>query len=194
MWEPGTVELLRETRADGDLIHAGTYFGDFIPALARSRHSGAILWAFEPNLVNHCCAQATALINELGNVALFHAALDESAGASWLVTSNTVGVPLGGASHIVEQAALAPRQAIEEIDLLAIDEVVADTRPVVAIHLDVEGRERQALSGAMRTIERCRPLLVVERLPDPEWVEANLSPLGYAITGTVDGNSVLTVS
>ena len=49
VWEPDTLDLARGVDPAGDVVHAGTFFGDFIPALARSRAPGALVWAFEPN-------------------------------------------------------------------------------------------------------------------------------------------------
>lgn len=41
VWEPDTLDLVGGTDRDGDIVHAGTFFGDFLPALARSRRNGA---------------------------------------------------------------------------------------------------------------------------------------------------------
>lgn len=193
VWEPPTVSLLRAVDATGDIVHAGAFFGDFIPPLARSRAPGALLWAFEPNRENHRCAQMTVALNDLGNVALLNAGLSERAGVAVLATRDAKGVPLGGGSRIVAGAELEREQAQEEIQLLAIDEVVGDGRSVAAIQLDVERHEQEALAGAIRTIRRCRPLLVVESMPDPDWVAANLDPLGYELQGRVNANFVFAV-
>ena len=74
---------------------------------------------------------------------------------------------------------------------MALDDVVAGDRRVAAIQLDVEGHEQAALEGAMRTIERCRPLIVLETLPEAQWVEQHLAPLGYRAEGSVNRNFVL---
>ena len=191
VWEADTIDLVRAADPERDIVHAGAFFGDFIPALARSRRGGALVWAFEPSLENHRCAELTVRLNELDNVTLLHAGLGASAGTAVLATSDRAGTPLGGASRIVEAEAEGRWSTSETVDLIAIDEVVDSRRDVAAIQLDVEGGERQALSGAMRTIERCRPLLVLEGLPEPGWIADNLTPLGYVAGGTVDANSVL---
>ena len=188
VWEPGTIDLLSELKRDADLIHAGAFFGDFIPALARSRTGPAVVWAFEPSRDNYRCAELTVRLNGLTNVRLFRAALGEAAGTATLETSDSSGTPLGGASRIVEAGSGKHHETVEQV---AIDDVVDSNREVAAIHLDVEGQERQALLGAMRTIERCRPLLVLEYLPAPSWIVENLMPLGYAQTKRVDDNFIL---
>src|SRR5947208_1447979 len=55
-------------------------------------------------------------------------------------------------------------------------------------------RERSIASsraGAMYTIERWRPLLVVETMPESAWVAINLAQLGYELEGSVHINKVL---
>lgn len=190
VWEPDTIELLRAADSGGDIVHAGSFFGDFLPALARSRQPGALVWAFEPNRENHRCAQVTTILNDLSNVVLAHAALGAGGGAVRLVTTDPAGRSLGGGSHVVGERS-ATMQATEEVALVAIDDVVGADRPVAVIQLDVEGFERQALEGALATIERCRPLLVLENLPDEVWVEAHLAQLGYRLDGRVHDNTVL---
>ena len=59
----------------GDIIHAGTYFGDFLPALSRALDPDAHLWAFEPSAENFECAQKTVALNGLGNITLMNAGL-----------------------------------------------------------------------------------------------------------------------
>jgi hypothetical protein len=75
--------------------------------------------------------------------------------------------------------------------LVALDDVLGEDRQVAVIQLDVEGHEQQALAGAMLTVERCRPLIVLETPPSTDWIEANLTPLGYRSEGWVDANMVL---
>jgi FkbM family methyltransferase len=191
VWESETLDLVRGAERDGDIVHAGTFFGDFIPALARSRTNGAIVWAFEPGDENHRCTEITVALNGLENVVLTHAGLDAEGGKALLATSDREGLPLGGASRIISDPARARWWANEEVRLVAVDEVLASDRRVAAVHLDVEGHERQALAGALRTIERCRPLIVLETLPEAEWIEEHLSSLGYRVDGSVNRNFVL---
>jgi len=190
--EADTLQLIGDADRDGDVVHAGTYFGDFIPALSRSRESGAIVWAFEPSRENYRCAQITTMLNDLDNVVLTHAALDSHDGGSAILqTSNPQGVPLGGESRIVIDPDRARGQTKEEVQLVTVDEVIARDRRVAIIQLDVEGHEQRALAGAIKTIERWRPLIVVETMPERAWVAINLAPLGYERDGSVDMNKVL---
>lgn len=35
VWEPDTIEFIMSNCGDGDVVHAGTYFGDFLSALSK---------------------------------------------------------------------------------------------------------------------------------------------------------------
>jgi FkbM family methyltransferase len=191
VWEADTLELIRGVAKDADIVHAGTFFGDFIPALSRSRENGATVWAFEPGGENHRCTEITIMLNELENVVLAHAGLDAHGGSALLATGDREGLPLGGASRIITNAARARWWTNEAVQLVAVDEVLAGDRRVGAIHLDVEGHEQEALRGALGTIERWRPLMVLETLPEAEWIEEHLAPLGYRLDGRVNRNFVM---
>ena len=191
VWEAETLDLLRAADSDGDIVHAGTFFGDFLPALAHSRTGGALVWAFEPNIVNHDCAQQTIALNDLRNVRLARAGLDAGGGVAQLATADRAGVPLGGASRVIKDAARARWFSNEEIELVSVDATVGARRHVAVIHLDVEGHEQAALTGAIATIERCRPLIVVETLPQASWLAENVEPLGYRVETQVNLNYVL---
>jgi FkbM family methyltransferase len=179
---------MRSVDPDGDIVHAGTFFGDFLPALARTRKDGARIWAFEPSRENHRCAEITVLLNDLTNVSLMSAALGAEPGTAILATSNRAGVPSGGASRLVHDAVAGRSE--EAVDVVRLDDVIGDDRRVALVQLDVEGFEQSALEGAMNTIRRCRPLLVLESFP-AVWFNEHLEPLGYVATGWVDANRVL---
>jgi FkbM family methyltransferase len=191
VWESETLDLLRGADPQGDIVHAGTFFGDFIPALSRSRETDARVWAFEPNRENYECARVTIMLNGLENVVLNHAGLGVKRAAALLATSDRQGLPLGGGSHLLANSARAARAGSEEVELLAIDDAVSHDRRVAVIQLDVEGHEQQALAGAKLTIARCRPLIVLETLPPESWIAEHLAPLGYRATDEVDANTVM---
>jgi FkbM family methyltransferase len=191
VWESETLDLLQSAGPDGDIVHAGTFFGDFIPALARSRERDGRVWAFEPNRESYECARLTVMLNGLENVTLSHAGLSEASATSLLATHNAKGLPLGGGSHLITGPDRAPGVDSEQVDLVAVDDVVSGDRRVAVIQLDVEGHEQEALTGAMRTIARCRPLILLETVPPKSWIAEHLAPLGYRVEGNVDANTVL---
>jgi FkbM family methyltransferase len=182
VWEKATVDLMRGT--PGDVVHAGTFFGDFLPALASGRADA--IWAFEPNSESYRCAKITVALNDL-QVTLTPAALGKASGVGTLATTNSQGRPSGGGSRLISNASDGVRT--ETVALVTVDEVVPEDRVVGVLQLDVEGQEQQALLGALRTVQRCRPLLILEHLPERDWLEEHLP--GYRLAGSLDGNAVL---
>lgn len=182
VYESETLALIAKSDRDADIVHAGTYLGDFLPALARSRIEGALVWAFEPNRESFRCATVTTVLNDLENVVMTNAGLDAGAGPGRLLIK-------GGASSLVEHG--GGSAGSEEVRLVAVDEVVGEDRRVGVVHLDLEGHEQPALDGAMQTIRRCLPLIIVETVPDPDWFDVNLRPLGYELGASVNGNRII---
>jgi FkbM family methyltransferase len=192
VWEPATIDLMRSVDPDGDVVHAGTFYGDFLPALASARGNGALVWGFEPSRESYRCAQITILLNGLENVVLTHAALGAIPGTALLATSDRAGVPAGGLSRIVKDPSVVVEgRTHENAQVVALDDVIGSDRQVALIQLDVEGYEPQALAGSIGTITRCRPLILVESLPDEAWFAENLAPFGYEATGFVNANRVI---
>lgn len=190
VWERQTLRLIGARAGVGDIVHAGTYYGDFLPALTASLAPGAAIWAFEPNSENFRCAEITVKINGLNGVHLFNSGLGEAASEARLTTREASGAPLGGGSRI-RAAGSADSEAISEVvRIVAIDDTVPPERLVTVIHLDIEMYEAQALMGAMATLRRCRPLLILETVPDQPWLDRHLTPLGYVRAGMVDDNTI----
>ncbi len=197
VYEPLTIEFMRAHCGDGDIVHAGMFFGDFLPGLSEALAPGATVWGFEPNPDNHRCAQITALINRLENAVLVHAGLGDSAGKLPLRVRKPEGRNLGGGSHFVEESEYHP-DTDEWIEIATIDGSVGDARPVSIIQLDVEGHEETALAGALATIQRCRPILILETRPGQDlagspWFRDHILALGYRQTGTLHRNLVFQI-
>lgn len=152
VWERETIEFIRRNLAGRDIVHAGTFFGDFLPALSASAHK---VWAFEPNPTSYEAALETINLNGLTNVAIKLAALSERIGRSAIRTHAEDGTPLGGASHIDPLGE-------QPVDLVCLDDVVPAPADVAILQLDVEGHEAEALRGAMGVIARCSPLIILE--------------------------------
>ena len=107
-------------QAGTDIVHAGTYFGDmlsFFSSLVGPNH----VWGFEPVQLNFLCAQKNIQLNHLENVFLFHFALSDHFGQSFMKTKKS-GIPLGGGSRIVEkQLSIEEGELVEIRPLLALE-------------------------------------------------------------------------
>lgn len=194
VWEAETIDLMVAHCATGDVVHAGAFFGDFLPALAAaSAPAGRKIWSFEPNPESYRCAAVTLLLNQIGNVELIDAGLGERTDTGHLVTSER-GQSLAGEAYIRQSPSNSEDSSptgTMPVRIVTIDGVVPEDRSVSVIHLDVEGYEERALTGGMRTIRRNRPLLILEILPTEWWMAENLLPLGYRIAESIPGNIVL---
>jgi len=192
VWEKDTIRFIAQNCGDGDIVHAGTFFGDFLPGLSRALRPDARLWAFEPSRENFLCAQETVALNVLANVTLTNAGLGARDGAGSLCVSAS-GEAHGGASRFVEQE--TADEVYETVPIVAIDDVIPQTRNVSVLQLDVEEYEQQALEGALGLLKRCLPLIILETLPrSAEWYERNILSLGYRDIGPVHHNRVLAPS
>src|SRR5262249_26486167 len=103
IWELDTINFMRDHAGNRDIVHAGTFFGDFLPGLSSAIVPGATIYGFEPNPENFAAAQWTLAINGLSNVRLQHAGLGSEEARAFVTTADAAGKPLGGASYIVGQ-------------------------------------------------------------------------------------------
>ncbi len=192
-YEEATINLMVGECNEGDMVHAGTFFGDFLPALSRGVESGAAIWAFEPNRESFRCADLTCRLNNLNNVQLEHAGLGAEMSELAIRIADEGGRRLGGKSHLLAESYEDQAAGVEQVRVVTVDEAVPAERSVSVVQLDVEGFETQALAGAMGTITRCRPLIILETLPPQNWIDENLVPLGYHMAEMVDRNFVFRI-
>jgi FkbM family methyltransferase len=188
VWESRTINFMMANCGAGDIIHAGTYFGDFLPALSHAVDRDAIIWAFEPNTENFYCATKTIELNGLENIRLMNAALGAKAGTMLLMIRKPDGSATGGVSRLVRHQ--RDRAAYEEVKLLPGDAVVPRDRKISILQLDVEGFELDALSGLVGTIRRCMPIMILESVPTEVWFQENILALNYEFRGRVHANSI----
>ena len=191
VWEPDTLDFMMQNAGDGDIVHAGTYFGDFLPALAEAVGARGRVWAFEPDPVNYHCARITAALNDLSSVSLRNAGLGSESGEFHLKVRDERGGHLGGLSQFtMETESLDPHTYVKA-DIVTLDEVIPESRHVSILQLDVEGFEQQALAGSLETIRRCYPILILERVPGSEWFTGQIESLGYRPARSLHANVVL---
>lgn len=193
VWESHTIKFIVANCGIGDVVHAGTYFGDFLPALSKGAAAGSRVWAFEPNLENYRCARITLEINDLANIVLTHAGHGAKQERLLLITKDSGGRSLGGNSRILTKE--SRKAAGESVRIVTIDDEVGHDRHVSIIQLDVEGYEKEALAGALKTIQRCLPTIILEVQPNStllgsDWFAENIFSLGYRKTDAVHDNSV----
>jgi len=111
-----------------------------------------------------------------------------------MLTINIKGKALGVASRIIPSSDnIDINDGIKTVKCVTIDSVIPKDRKISIIQLDVEGFEKQALSGALNTIKRCLPIIILENLPEKKWLEKNILELGYRVAQKVHHNTILIV-
>lgn len=177
-YEPRThmaVETLLKLRP-GNVIHAGTFFGDMLPSF--SRKCPGTVYAFEPVLESYVLARQCVEENDLSNVVLQHAALGNELSLCHLRTVNHRGRHSGGLSRIAETGQIATMIRIDGLGLGDLS----------VLQLDVEGHEVEALRGASQTIATLQPFVLVE--DNAENCPEHFAQIGYRLGGTVPGLSI----
>ena len=163
--EDTTIEYLKSV--GGNIIHAGTGFGDFLPALKDCDS----VWAFEPNHLMYLSSLETISLNNISNVKLFSDALGDHNGIAKLKEIDEKGLEMGPRSEMSDDGV--------EVKIVKLDSIIPKDCKISVIHLDLEGYEFQVLNGAKEIIERDRPIIVLEI--DSRAVNYNnfMSNLGY---------------
>ena len=193
VYEPDTISFMRNNCSNGDIIHAGTFFGDFLPGLSGAISNNAKIWAFEPNIENFRCAQITSLINNLNNVKLFNSGVGEINTIVPMQIETVEGISMGGGSTIVNENI---EGKTINVKIVKIDDVIPSDRNISILQLDVEGYEKEALQGALNTIIRCNPVLILEdneNVIKTSWFADKILSLGYEIFGEVHNNTLLKI-
>jgi len=192
VYEPDTIQFMKENVKEGDIVHAGTFFGDFLPVISRSISEKGKIWAFEPNPESYRCAQITILLNDIQNVSLLNAGLGDSPSRVNLTTKDKNGTSLGGSTNLVVQDNEVEKT--EQIDILTIDGSVPKNRNISILQLDIEGFEQKALMGALETIKRCKPILILEDdhgFTKSKWFRENILSLNYKLDKKLHYNQVI---
>jgi len=194
VYEPETIKFLLNNGDDGLIIHAGTFYGDFLPALMQS---GKRVYAFEPVKENYEHARETMELNDYPdhNVLLFQGGLGDVSERRDIMTVNHAGKNLGGMSRYVYERA-KPEQ-LESTTVMVLDSCVTEHEDVSIIQLDVEGFEEKALMGAMEIIRASKPILILEcwsiKMFDSPFFQEEIFPMGYTRGPNVHDNATLRI-
>jgi FkbM family methyltransferase len=152
--------LLRALSAGDVAIDVGANKGGFSYGLARKVEKTGCVYAFEPQTQ---LAQYLSMCGDrlnLPQLQVVAKAVSDRPGTMSLFCppdSNSPGATLVPGEHI-------PAGWIQkQVEIITLDDFLkSETRPVKAIKIDVEGHELAVLRGAQRTIQRDRPVIVLE--------------------------------
>ena len=173
IYEPFTIEFILKNFNNQSIVTAGTYIGDFLPAFKNVNN----VYAFEPVEENYIYANINKKINSLNNVILENMCLSNISDTKNMVTCIN-GVLCGGGSKIIQNDQKSSNNIIEKVKSIELDKYLDSNIPISIIQLDVEGHETEVLGGSMQTIQKYKPIIIVETKPT-KIIEEKLFNMGY---------------
>ena len=194
------LEAIRLALHEGGVsIDIGANKGSYLYFMARWAR-GAPVIAFEPQkrLANYLISACKR--NGFSNVTVENLALSDTDGELQLYIPGVSDSP--GAS-LESSVAEKTDCHVETVRVTRLDNYLTSAihQPVRVIKIDVEGHEMAVVKGAMQTLERDRPLLIIEcegrHMPKGESVEgfvAYLETIGYRASLARPGLSELPAS
>ena len=136
-----------------DIIDAGAYIGDSALVFNRFFSKCRRIYAFEPDAGSYALMGKTIAMNKLTNIIPVKMALGDSNGEARL-TGIGMGVNLLGHGQEAKNN--------KTVNVIRLDDYVAKNSIVPgAIKTDLEGFEIHFLRGALETIKKYRPILVL---------------------------------
>ena len=189
VWESETIDFVIENLNNQSAVTAGSYFGDFLPAL--SKETDQTIFTYEPVPEQFDYAKKTIALNNLQNVVIENLALSNKNGFVIMELCDPKSedmLLLGGGSRIVPQKS----KTTIKVRSTTLDSLIPNDCEISVIHLDVEGHEGQALEGASRLIKKNLPIIIVESFPE-KFFQTYLSPLGYTHQGIVARNHIIRI-
>jgi FkbM family methyltransferase len=167
-YEPETSALIDRIVPDGGVFFdVGANWGPFtLLVAARPGFAGRVV-AFEPLVAVR--AELASLVAQAGltdRVAVRGEALSDLFGQGRMTSGWHSALARLGAGEGGERVAVA---RLDDLDL----------PPPDVIKIDIEGHEARALEGARATIEKSRPLIVLESWYRPSDPQASLAPLRW---------------
>ena len=142
--------------ADGkDIIDAGAYIGDSALVFGRFFSKCRRIYAFEPDAKSYGLMEKTIAMNNLANVIPVGLALGDS-NTEGVLTSHDMG------ANLVNRQFGQETEKDRTVMVVRLDDYVTQNNIVPGvIKTDLEGFEMHFLRGALDTIKKYRPILVL---------------------------------
>ncbi|MEQ9074563.1 MAG: FkbM family methyltransferase [Sandaracinaceae bacterium] len=161
-WEKTTNQALLDLLEDDSVyVDVGAHYGYHVLTAAQRVKKGRVV-AVEPNPRLYGLLEKSIRTNQLRERATLHHCAVSEAPAELSFVTPVDDPALGHIAGADEPDDGAPRTTVR---CRALDDICADLDRVDLIKIDVEGHESQALRSARATIERHRPLVLMEYAP-----------------------------
>jgi FkbM family methyltransferase len=173
--------LVSLIRRGATVLDIGANLGAFTLSFAHAVGRRGRVLAFEPQTFLYRIIRANAAVNNLAAIVSAHrVAVGESRGRLDVPIFDYVAVSnFGGFDISLKDFSMQPVRSIrsETVEQIAIDDLGLSACDLIKI--DVERMEPDVIAGAMRTIERFRPILYIEVHEKAPALFRSLGTLGY---------------
>lgn len=168
-----TKQFLARVSAGAVVLDIGANAGYFTVLAGRSAGAAGAVLAFEPYPANVSLIHTNVRLNALANVRVYPFALAErwSCYTAYSVDTNAGLLEFGG-----DPLALPGRDVVFSARL---DDLLGALPRVDVIKIDVEGFEHRALSGGVALLEKHRPVIFTELLPEALVMASGVTPEEY---------------
>jgi FkbM family methyltransferase len=212
--EEATIQYIINNCGGGAIIHAGLFYGDFLPAFAKT---GNKVFGFEPVKRFYDCAQLTLDLNfPEGNhdVEIFNYGLSDEETTKNIMHTDAGGLGMGGSAlydydtpekvkmlqELYDYDPDIKPEQIEETQVVTLDSIIPLEwqSKVSVLHLDIEGLEEKALKGALNIIRQSKPIILVETWKgekdlETDFYQKEIYPLGYSLHDKIHRNAILKI-
>lgn len=187
-YEPAVAAALQQHCLPGSVVcDIGAHLGYFTLLMADSVGPGGQCISFEPQPANYQMIERTLACNGMTQVKLEHAAVADREGiAPFGIHANSLMGRLVASDE--PSGGHADMMVVEHVPVWTLDNYLArhTSGPLTLAKIDVEGAEVEVVRGALETISRFRPILLIEVHTTPEAqtgaeIGRILRPLNYEL-------------
>ena len=169
VWSEPQIELLQSLIPKGaSVVDVGANIGAFTVPMARAVGETGTVHAFEPFRRIFQVLAANVALNGFANVHTHHMALSSRSGIRRVQSFDYDNIGNFGASSVVDDPNLGEwlsrTSATEIIQLVRFDSL--ELGEIFLMKIDVEDHDHEVLEGAAETIQRYRPLILIETQND----------------------------
>ncbi len=160
-YEPELTRVFREYLRPGmDVLDIGANIGYFSLLAASLVGPSGVVYSWEPSPANVKMIYASQMVNQFSNIEIIQAAASDRLGLLRYFRSLSNG-------SVGDPARTGPENILsaETVMGLRIDDVIPQNAAIGFVKVDIEGHEFKAMSGATKTLERCRPVIASEFSP-----------------------------
>ena len=157
--------IIKNVQEGSNCIDAGAQVGNISAILSKKIKKNGFVFSFEPDNENFEILKKNINLNKLINVKAYNCALGNKSGSAFFEKKTNTGL-----SQNIEKIG-------KEIKVETIDNIVKkkNLNNLKFIKIDVDGPDLNVLRGALTTIKRFKPIIVIE--VSKYWKEFSNKPI-----------------